>query len=164
MSRRLRRSESTPPEPPSKRLRRERVPRTESGLPESVVPSIDEQTSKNVVQNSVRFFNGAEVPKFGLKVDRRIIRRAGLYVLGPKLAHSPAVDSVVQHLARKDKTDQFYQLKILSLDDNPGTDKAAQDERQGKMLIHNEFSLLSILENEIGVVHHHGLFSVSFQV
>lgn len=116
MSRRNR-SESTPDSftPPPKRLRREKVLRTEIGLPESVVPSIDEQTSsltKKVLQNSVQLFNGVEVPKFGTKVDRRIIRRAGLYVLGPKLAHSPAVDSVVQHLARKDKTDQFYQLKV----------------------------------------------------
>lgn len=113
MSRRNR-SESTPDSftPPPKRLRREKVLRTESGLPESVVPSIDEQTTKNVLPISVKLFNGVEIPQFGKKVDRRIIRRAGLYVLGPKLAHSPAVDSVVQHLARKDKTDQFYQLKV----------------------------------------------------
>lgn len=108
-----RRSETTPDSftPPSKRLRTEKVLRTESGLPESVVPSIDEQTTKKV-QTSVRLFNGVEIPEFGKKVDRRIIRRAGLYVLGPKLVHSPAVDGVVQHLARKDQTDQFYQLKV----------------------------------------------------
>lgn len=112
MSRRNR-SESTPDSftPPSKRLRTEKVIRSESGLPESVVPSIDEQTTKNV-QTSIRLFNGAEIPEFGKKVDRRIIRRAGQYVLGPKLVHSPAVDGVVQHLARKDQTDQFYQLKV----------------------------------------------------
>lgn len=35
-----------------------------------------------------------------------------------------------------------------------------QEERQGKMLLHTEYSLLSLLHNQDGVVHHHGLFQV----
>lgn len=34
----------------------------------------------------------------------------------------------------------------------------SQEERQGKMLLHTEFSLLSLLHTQDGVVHHHGLF------
>lgn len=33
-----------------------------------------------------------------------------------------------------------------------------QDDRQGKMLLHTEYSLLSLLSNQEGVIHHHGLF------
>ena len=35
-----------------------------------------------------------------------------------------------------------------------------QDDRQGKMLIHTEYSLLSLLKTQDGVIHHHGLFKV----
>lgn len=37
-----------------------------------------------------------------------------------------------------------------------------QEERQGKMLLHTEYSLLSLLHNQDGVVHHHGLFQVDW--
>jgi serine/threonine-protein kinase 40 len=40
------------------------------------------------------------------------------------------------------------------------SDKEGQDDRQGKMLMHTEYSLLSLLHNQPGVVHHHGLFKV----
>lgn len=35
------------------------------------------------------------------------------------------------------------------------------EDRQGKMLIHTEYSLLSMLQDQDGVIHHHGLFQVS---
>lgn len=85
-------------------------------------------------------------------------KRAGPFVLGPRLGNSP-VPSIVQCLARKDGTDDFYQLKILTLEERAG-DAAGetQEERQGKMLLHTEYSLLSLLHSQDGVVHHHGLF------
>nr|DBA33648.1 TPA: hypothetical protein GDO54_001297 [Pyxicephalus adspersus] len=84
-------------------------------------------------------------------------KRAGPFILGPRLGNSP-VPSIVQCLARKDGTDDFYQLKILSLDERPDKSGETQEERQGKMLLHTEYSLLSLLHNQDGVVHHHGLF------
>lgn len=33
-----------------------------------------------------------------------------------------------------------------------------QEDREGKMLLHTEYSLLSLLWDQDGVVHHHGLF------
>ncbi|XP_075051539.1 serine/threonine-protein kinase 40 [Mixophyes fleayi] len=84
-------------------------------------------------------------------------KRAGPFILGPRLGNSP-VPSIVQCLARKDGTDDFYQLKILSLEERPNKVGEAQEERQGKMLLHTEYSLLSLLHNQDGVVHHHGLF------
>uniref|UniRef100_H3B8G9 Serine/threonine-protein kinase 40 n=1 Tax=Latimeria chalumnae TaxID=7897 RepID=H3B8G9_LATCH len=90
-------------------------------------------------------------------------KRAGPFVLGPRLGNSP-VPSIVQCLARKDGTDDFYQLKkkkkkkILTLEERGDRGMETQEERQGKMLLHTEFSLLSLLHNQDGVVHHHGLF------
>ncbi|XP_053123720.1 serine/threonine-protein kinase 40 [Hemicordylus capensis] len=84
-------------------------------------------------------------------------KRAGPFVLGPRLGNSP-VPSIVQCLARKDGTDDFYQLKILTLEDRSDKGAETQEERQGKMLLHTEYSLLSLLHSQDGVVHHHGLF------
>lgn len=75
-------------------------------------------------------------------------------MLGPRIGSSP-VRSIVQVLARKEHTDDFYTLKILTLED---PEKETQDDRQGKMLMHTEFSLLSLLRDQDGIVHHHGLF------
>ena len=49
-------------------------------------------------------------------------------------------------------------LQLLTLSEQG---KESNDERQGKMLLHTEYSLLSLLHNQEGVVHHHGLFQVS---
>ncbi|KAJ8405072.1 hypothetical protein AAFF_G00329930 [Aldrovandia affinis] len=84
-------------------------------------------------------------------------KRAGPFILGPRLGNSP-VQSIVQCLARKDGTDDFYQLKILTLEERADAGAETQEERQGKMLLHTEYSLLSLLHNQDGVVHHHGLF------
>ncbi|XP_054596980.2 serine/threonine-protein kinase 40 isoform X1 [Nothobranchius furzeri] len=84
-------------------------------------------------------------------------KRAGPFILGPRLGNSP-VPSIVQCLARKDGTDDFYQLKILTLEERADSAGETQEERQGKMLLHTEYSLLSLLHNQDGVVHHHGLF------
>ncbi|KAJ1176467.1 hypothetical protein NDU88_001747 [Pleurodeles waltl] len=84
-------------------------------------------------------------------------KRAGPFILGPRLGNSP-VPSIVQCLARKDGTDDFYQLKILTLEERSDKSIETQEERQGKMLLHTEYSLLSLLPNQDGVVHHHGLF------
>lgn len=46
-------------------------------------------------------------------------------------------------------------------DDSNQSEKTVLDERQGKMLLHTEYSLLSLLSDQDGVIHHHGMFSVS---
>lgn len=83
------------------------------------------------------------------------IKRAGPFLLGPRLGSSP-VRSIVQCLARKENTDDFRTIKILTLPHSLSDE--SQDDRQGKMLLHTEYSLLSLLHNQDGVVHHHGLF------
>lgn len=97
------------------------------------------------------------IPERGTKVSTRTVRRAGPYLLGPTLGNSP-VDSIVQCLARKEGTDNFYTIKILTLLEGDKNEEREQDERQGKMLLHTEYSLLSLLKNEEGVVQHHDFF------
>lgn len=50
-------------------------------------------------------------PRYGQLVNRREFRRAGPYIIGLKLGHSP-VDSIVQYLAKKENTSEFVQLKV----------------------------------------------------
>lgn len=52
-------------------------------------------------------------------------------------------------------------FKILTLEERGDQGMESQEERQGKMLLHTEYSLLSLLHTQDGVVHHHGLFQVS---
>lgn len=78
-----------------------------------------------------------------------LIKKAGPYILGPRIG-SPPVRSVAQCLARKQGTNDFYCIKILTLPE-PGQEN--MDERQGKMLLLTEFSLLSQLKDMAGVVH-----------
>lgn len=40
-------------------------------------------------------------------------------------------------------------------------EEESQDEKQGKMLLLTEYSLLSLLHDHPGVIHHHGLFKVT---
>lgn len=47
------------------------------------------------------------------------------------------------------------------LNNNTSNEKQQRDERQGKMLLHTEYSLLSLLQGEKGVIQQHGMFSVS---
>jgi len=94
------------------------------------------------------------VPAEGTPVPSNLVKRAGPYLLGPTLGSSP-VKSIVQCLARHEGTEDFFTLKILTL---KGGEEESQDERQGKMLLHTEFSLLSLLSNQEDVVHHHGFF------
>lgn len=98
------------------------------------------------------------IPKPGTPVSSKAVKKAGPYVLGPLIGSSP-VQSIVQCLSRKEGTDKFYTIKILTLKDS--MEQETQDDRQGKMLLHSEYSLLSLLQNQDGVVHHHGFFKVS---
>jgi len=89
----------------------------------------------------------------GVSVEPHV-RRAGDYLIGPKLGVSP-VKSIHHCLGRQEGTDRYYLLKILHLGI---ATKETQDERQGKMLLHTEHSLLSLLEGEQGVIQKHNTF------
>ncbi|KAJ8669288.1 hypothetical protein QAD02_000547 [Eretmocerus hayati] len=96
-----------------------------------------------------------DIPKPGTPVCPKAVKKAGPFVFGPLIGSSP-VQSITQCLAKKEGTDKFYTIKILTLKDS--MEHETQDDRQGKMLLHSEYSLLSLLQNQDGVVHHHGFF------
>lgn len=54
----------------------------------------------------------------------------------------------MQRLGRRKDVDQFYHVKMLILNDSA----QAADERHGRMLIHTELSVLSVLRGVRGVV------------
>jgi hypothetical protein len=97
------------------------------------------------------------IPKSGTLVCPKVVKKAGPYILGPLIGSSP-VQSIIQCLARKEGTNKYYTIKILTLKDS--MEYETQDDRQGKMLLHSEYSLLSLLQNQDGVVHHYGFFKV----
>ncbi|BET00934.1 ser thr protein kinase-lyk4 [Nesidiocoris tenuis] len=94
-----------------------------------------------------------ERPAEGTPVCMKKVKRAGPYLLGP--AGNSPVKSIVQCLARLQGTNNFYSLKILTLKD---AEEETKDDHQGKMLLHTEYSLLSLLHDMDNVIHHHGLF------
>ena len=50
-------------------------------------------------------------------------------------------------------------MKILTIQDDD--EEETQDDRQGKMLLHTEHSLLSLLGDHPGVIKMHALFQVT---
>ena len=52
--------------------------------------------------------------QLAIPVDKHAIKRAGPYLMGPRLGSSP-VRSITQCLARRTGTDEFYTLKVRIL-------------------------------------------------
>lgn len=91
----------------SKRIRRD--------VDVHVVPDIDDTDERDVVDNG-KHVTVLEVPKPGTVIDRRVLRKAGPFIIGPELRHNHhLLNCMVQHLARKENSDQFYQLKVIIL-------------------------------------------------
>lgn len=52
-------------------------------------------------------------PKPGERVNRRNFRKAGPFLIGPEIGQlGPMLQCMVQYLARKENTREFYQLKV----------------------------------------------------
>jgi len=82
------------------------------------------------------------------------------------LTTRPQLLSISQPIPSMTTQSSCYKLhtscsQILTIRD-PG--KVTADEMQGRMLLHTEYSLLSLLHNQPGVVHCHGFFRVSSRV
>lgn len=86
-------------------------------------------------------------------VDSRL-RVVGPFILGPKLEVLTLNKNIMQCLARKVDSDTFYTIKMAAAVDS----KLSEKEREARILLHNEYSLLSLLQYVDGVVHHHGFF------
>lgn len=77
--------------------------------------------------------------------NRASLKCAGPYVLGPVAGYSP-VKCIKQCIGRRMATQNFVLLKLLTMKNNED-----EDTRQGKMLLHNEYTLLSMLRDQTGV-------------
>ena len=79
------------------------------------------------------------------------------FFLGPvlSLVNASPMQNIREHLAKRVDTDDFFTMKILTLTSQLGD---SPEDRQGKVLLHNEHSLLLLLQDVPGVIKHHGLF------
>lgn len=130
----------------------------DNGSPSSVVPTNNSGGSSSNGGVSPRQPSKeilAKVPRYGTPVERTRVRTAGPYVVGHELGTSPGVPQT-QYLARKENTDEFYLLKVLSYDIE--SELVNKETQQGKTLLHTEYSILSLLTDLEGIIHHHGLF------
>jgi len=81
----------------------------------------------------------------------------GEFFLGPQIpaVNASPVQNIVEHLAKRDDgTDEFVTMKMLLLSQKG----VPSGDGQGKVLLHNEHLILSLLQDQPGVIHHHGLF------
>lgn len=78
--------------------------------------------------------------------------KIGNYIIGPKL-NGFNYGSLTPYLCRKDNSKDFFILKILN------SDKDFEKETlHSRMLLHNEYTLLTLLKDESGIIKQHGLF------
>ena len=81
----------------------------------------------------------------------------GDYIIGPLIqpVNGTPVKNITEYIAKKEGTDDFVILKVLTLS---GSNGDHNEDRQGRMLLYNERSILSLLQNQSGVVHQHGFY------
>ena len=88
----------------------------------------------------------------------------GDYIIGPLIqpVNGTPVRNISEYIAKRDGTDEFVVLKVLTLNGSSksggGGSDSEQNEDQGRMLLYNELSILSLLQDQPGVVHQHGFF------
>lgn len=119
-----------------------------------IVPDVDHDPSP--VHRSHSQLSNINV-EHGTPVNKTKLKTIGPFVIGQKLGSSP-MSSIVQCLARipNDASDKFYVIKVLTLPEDSSDN--TKDDFQGKSMIHTEYSLLSLLENQEGVIQCHGLY------
>ena len=86
----------------------------------------------------------------------------GDYIIGPPIqpVSGTPVKNIAEYIAKKEGTDDFFVLKVLTLagDGSSSQGDHSGDDNQGKMLLYNELSVLSLLQDQRGVIHQHGFF------
>ena len=81
----------------------------------------------------------------------------GDFYIGPQVSFcSHPVKTIKEYIAKCDtESEDYVILKTLHCSSN---DERRGDCSQGKVLLHNEHLILSLLQDSKGVIHHHGLF------
>lgn len=80
----------------------------------------------------------------------------GDFIIGPPVqpVNGTPVKNISEYIAKREGSDEFVVLKVL----NTAADADHNSEEQGKMLLYNELSILSLLQDQPGVIHQHGFF------
>lgn len=79
---------------------------------------VDHESEQRAQAQQIDYSDSADMgaicsaPKRGEIVNRRVSRRAGPYILGPKLAYNP-IDSISAYIAWHEDTYEFVQLKVI---------------------------------------------------
>ena len=94
-------------------------------------------------------------------VDATPFEQAGPFLIGKELTpvNAAPVKIIKEYLGKRPGSDEVVLLKVLAAKkaDYANSDKA-EEIRQGKMLLHTEFTILSLLHGMPGICRHHGLF------
>lgn len=80
----------------------------------------------------------------------------GDFLIGPKVTFTNhSARHISEYIARRDNSDEYVLLKVLHSTED---DQVSSDHNQEKVLLHNEHLILSLLQDQPGVIHHLGLF------
>ena len=81
------------------------------------------------------------------------------FFVGPPIppVNATPVRNITEYLARRETTDEFFVLKVLTLNPSCSQEDSPED-RQGKILMHNEYLVLSLLSEQPRVIQQYGLF------
>ena len=94
-------------------------------------------------------------------VDAIPLEQAGPFLIGTELTpvNAAPVKIIKEYLGKRPGSDEVVLLKVLAATkaDCANGDKG-EEIRQGKMLLHTEFTILSMLHGMSGICRHHGLF------
>ena len=94
-------------------------------------------------------------------VDSFPFEQAGPFLIGKELTpvNAAPVKIIREYLGKRPGSDEVVLLKVLAAKKADYADsEKAEEIRQGKMLLHTEFSILSLLHGMPGICRHHGLF------
>lgn len=79
----------------------------------------------------------------------------GDFFIGPPVNFcSHPLKDITEYMAKREDSDEYVIFKVLHC----GEDEKQCDTSQGKVLLHNEHLILSLLQDQHGVIHHRGLF------
>lgn len=78
----------------------------------------------------------------------------GVYFIGPKVTFcNHPIKDITECIAKRENSEEYVVFKILNC-----THEKKDSNSLGKILLHNERVVLSLLQDKQGVIHHHGLF------
>lgn len=81
------------------------------------------------------------------------------FQLGPEIKNgnlTGPLNCIKVYLAKRNE--EFFRLKVLTVDTNTDDSKQTKEVIQGKILLHNEYLLLEILKSVPGIERCHGMF------